>query len=425
MKILMVSDYQLPVVACLFLFLAMTFYWISLIIPKNMFFFQLGKIFILFSNLLLALTLLLRWIGENYFPLSNLYESLIFLSWGISTIHLFIEFQTKSRLIGCIVSPILFFLTGFSSLTLPTDMQKALPLVPSLQSNWLMMHVTMMMISYATLIVGSLLSLLYLAFLAFDRKIESEAVKIQAEMDLSQNAFSDAKPNLADISHVMGYVGKNSFETIENSSKETYLRQKHLKENGLSDPMIETTNKVTQNPVFSETFLSQENLLKEKHVGIEGFSHTSISSSSKDTEKSAVQTIGTSEVSMEPQNGLQNALANKSSSQSSSKLALLQTIDLWSYRIIGLGFPFLTIGIISGAVWANEAWGSYWSWDPKETWALITWLVFAIYLHARLIKGWQGKQAATLGSCGFFVIWICYLGVNFLGKGLHSYGWVF
>jgi cytochrome c-type biogenesis protein CcsB len=104
--------------------------------------------------------------------------------------------------------------------------------------------------------------------------------------------------------------------------------------------------------------------------------------------------------------------------------SILQTIDLWSYRIIGLGFPFLTIGIISGAVWANEAWGSYWSWDPKETWALITWLVFAIYLHSRLLKGAQGNAAAILGSCGFFIIWICYLGVNFLGKGLHSYGWV-
>ena len=75
-------------------------------------------------------------------------------------------------------------------------------------------------------------------------------------------------------------------------------------------------------------------------------------------------------------------------------------------------------------VWANEAWGSYWSWDPKETWALITWLIFAVYLHSRLLKGWQGIKAAILGSCGFFVIWICYLGVNFLGKGLHSYGWV-
>jgi cytochrome c-type biogenesis protein CcsB len=108
----------------------------------------------------------------------------------------------------------------------------------------------------------------------------------------------------------------------------------------------------------------------------------------------------------------------------SSAFSLLETIDTWSYRIIGLGFPFLTIGIISGAVWANEAWGSYWSWDPKETWALITWLIFAIYLHSRLLKGWQGKKAAILGSVGFFVIWICYLGVNFLGKGLHSYGWV-
>jgi len=122
------------------------------------------------------------------------------------------------------------------------------------------------------------------------------------------------------------------------------------------------------------------------------------------------------------QNVPNNALTQ--STTSSSKISLLETVDTWSYRIIGLGFPFLTIGIISGAVWANEAWGSYWSWDPKETWALITWLVFAIYLHSRLLKGWQGKKAAFLGSCGFFVIWICYLGVNFLGKGLHSYGWV-
>merc|ERR1719469_1708383 len=79
----------------------------------------------------------------------------------------------------------------------------------------------------------------------------------------------------------------------------------------------------------------------------------------------------------------------------------------------------LTLGIISGAVWANEAWGNYWSWDPKETWALITWIIFATYLHSRITKGWQGKKTAILGSLGFFVIWVCYLGVNFLGKGLH------
>ena len=306
MKIL--YDYQLPVIACFLLFFAMILYWISLSIPKNNLIFQVSKGLVGISNILFMLTLSIRWISEGYFPLSNLYESLIFLSWGISFIHLIIEYKTQSRLIGAIATPLMFFLSGFSSLTLPTDMQKALPLVPSLQSNWLMMHVSMMMVSYATLILGSLLSILYLAFISFSGQ------KNQVAVEASTGTVS------------------------------------------------------------------------------------------------AISSLST--VSALP------------SSVTYSKLSLLQTVDIWSYRIIGLGFPFLTIGIISGAVWANEAWGSYWSWDPKETWALITWLVFAIYLHSRLLKGWQGKQAAILGSCGFFVIWICYLGVNFLGKGLHSYGWV-
>ncbi len=103
---------------------------------------------------------------------------------------------------------------------------------------------------------------------------------------------------------------------------------------------------------------------------------------------------------------------------------LLKTVDDINYRMIVFGFIWLTAGIVTGAIWANSAWGTYWSWDPKETWALITWLVFATYLHARITKGWEGKKTAILGGLGFFVIWICYLGVNFLGKGLHSYGWL-
>ncbi len=103
---------------------------------------------------------------------------------------------------------------------------------------------------------------------------------------------------------------------------------------------------------------------------------------------------------------------------------LFKKIDLWSYRVISLGFPCLTVGIISGAVWANEAWGNYWSWDPKETWAFITWIIFSIYLHSRITQGWSEKSAAIIATFGFFSIWICYLGVNFLAKGLHSYGWI-
>jgi cytochrome c-type biogenesis protein CcsB len=103
---------------------------------------------------------------------------------------------------------------------------------------------------------------------------------------------------------------------------------------------------------------------------------------------------------------------------------LIKILDNLSYRLLTIGFFFLTLGIISGSIWANEAWGSYWSWDPKETWAFITWLIFAIYLHSRIIKGWFGIKPAIIATFGFFIVWICYLGVNLLGKGLHSYGWV-
>lgn len=286
----------LPLIGSFILFLAMICYWISLIFleKKQIFFLARGLVFL--SNVLFAMTLFFRWISEGYFPLSNLYESLLFLCWSISTILLFLERKIKSRLIGAILTPILFYLSKFSTMTLPSDMQKAFPLVPSLQSNWLMMHVSLMMLSYATLIVGSLLSIFYIVFEFFLKKKQNSSIQI-------------------------------------------------------------STN-------FKELL------------------------------------------------------------QVEQKKYLLQIFDTWSYRIIGFGFPLLTIGIISGAVWANEAWGSYWSWDPKETWAFITWLTFAIYLHVRLIKGWQGTKAAFLGSCGFFILWICYLGVNFLGQGLHSYGWV-
>ena len=96
-------------------------------------------------------------------------------------------------------------------------------------------------------------------------------------------------------------------------------------------------------------------------------------------------------------------------------------LDTISYKLIAFGFLFLTLGIITGAVWANSAWGTYWSWDPKETWSLITWFIYAIYLHARVKKGWRGKKAAWLSVLGFLAMIFTYFGVNFLLSGLHSY----
>ena len=90
-------------------------------------------------------------------------------------------------------------------------------------------------------------------------------------------------------------------------------------------------------------------------------------------------------------------------------------------KTISFGFLFLTVGIITGAVWANSAWGTYWSWDPKETWSLITWFIYAIYLHCRYMRGWSGKKAAWISVIGFASVIFTYIGVNFLLSGLHSY----
>ncbi len=99
----------------------------------------------------------------------------------------------------------------------------------------------------------------------------------------------------------------------------------------------------------------------------------------------------------------------------------LDILDELTHQMVLFGFLFLTGGIITGAVWANSAWGSYWSWDPKETWSLITWFIYATLLHARLMRGWQGKQIAYLSLVGFAAVLFTYFGVNLL-PGLHSYG---
>ncbi|MDM8524594.1 c-type cytochrome biogenesis protein CcsB [Desulfococcaceae bacterium HSG8] len=98
----------------------------------------------------------------------------------------------------------------------------------------------------------------------------------------------------------------------------------------------------------------------------------------------------------------------------------LAVLDELTHQMVTFGFLFLSVGIITGAVWANSAWGTYWSWDPKETWSLVTWLIYATLLHAKLMRGWQGKQIAYISIAGFAAVLFTYFGVNYL-PGLHSY----
>nr|YP_010214861.1 cytochrome c heme attachment protein [Achnatherum pekinense]UBQ33844.1 cytochrome c heme attachment protein [Achnatherum pekinense] len=257
-----------------------------------------------------------RWASSGHFPLSNLYESLIFLSWALYILHTIPKIQKSKNDLSRITTPSTILTQGFATSSLLTEMHQSTILVPALQSQWLMMHVSMMLLSYATLLCGSLLSAALL-IIRFRNNLQFFSKK---KKKVLFNTFF--------------------FSEIENF----YAKRSALKS--------------TSFPSFPNYY----------------------------------------------------------------KYQLTERLDSWSYRVISLGFTLLTIGILCGAVWANEAWGSYWNWDPKETWAFITWTIFAIYLHSRTNPNWKGTNSALVASIGFLIIWICYFGINLLGIGLHSYG---
>lgn len=227
----------------------------------------------------------LRWyesyaMGIGRAPLTNMYESLAFFAWTIALTYLVLEKKYRIKTVGAFIAPFPFLIMAYAALN-PKDIQ---PLVPALQSNWLISHVVTCFIGYAAFAVSFTVSILYLFKAGSERRSP-------------------------------------------------------------------------KSPVGSGGFLPASSALDE---------------------------IG--------------------------------------YKTIAIGFPLLTIGIVTGAFWANVAWGTYWSWDPKETWSLIVWLIYAAYLHARITRGWRGKKAAILSIVGFAATAFCYLGVNLILSGLHSYG---
>nr|YP_010513424.1 cytochrome c biogenesis protein [Clitoria mariana]UXL84995.1 cytochrome c biogenesis protein [Clitoria mariana] len=263
--------------------------------------------------------LITRWFFSGHLPFSDLYESLIFMSWNFSIFYMVPCLKKyKNNYLNKIITPSIIFTQGFATSGILTKMHQSVILVPALQSHWLMMHVSMMILGYATLLCGSLLSV---AILVITFRELIQILEKNKNLHFLNESFSFAE---------IQYMNERS-----NFLQKTYF------------------------------FSSSRNYYRYQFI---------------------------------------------------------QQLDHWGYRIISLGFIFLTIGIISGAVWANEAWGSYWNWDPKETWAFITWTIFAIYLHTRKNKKVEDVNSSVVASMGFLIIWICYLGINLLGIGLHSYG---
>lgn len=289
-------------------------------------------------------------------PLRNLFESLIFFVWCLILGYLIIELKYKTRSFGAFVTPIAGLALAFIDIS---GMSKEIePLVPALQSNWLLAHVMMSFISYSTFALSFSTGLMYL-ILKTDKRTES--------------------------SYIFWTVTSGIFIVVLFAMGLDYLSF------GLA---IKTPETLIKSYLFKASFLNES-------VAISIFSLL----------------IALTFIFMVWKYGhiLKKIVGSFSISA--------EMLDEITYKSIAIGFPIFTLGgLIFGAIWADQAWGVYWSWDPKETWSLITWFVYAFFLHSRLLRGWRGKKVAIVAVMGFIAVIFTYLGVNLLLSGLHAYG---
>lgn len=268
-----------------FTYLFASFLYIGALIFRTK---QIGTFATVFTTIALLIQtagLLLRWVesykmGIGHAPLTNMYESVVFFAWVIIILYLGVEWKFKTKTIGAFAVPMAFLAMAYASFA-PIN-RGINPLVPALQSNWLLAHVITCFVGYAAFAIAAALGIMYL--------VKSWSVKPGNQSD------------------------------------------------------------------------------------------------------------------------------------SREMLPSLKVLDDMIHKSIIFGFIWLSAGIITGAIWANSAWGTYWSWDPKETWSLITWFVYAFTLHARYTRGISGNTIAWLSLIGFLAVIFTYYGVNFLLSGLHSYG---
>lgn len=316
--------------------------------------------------------LLIRWVNSYYFwladhpdsgfteailraaPLRNLYESLIFFVWSLILAHLIIEFKYRNRSLGAFVTPIAALALLFIDIS--GTSKEIMPLVPALQSNWLLFHVFLSFIGYAAFAVSFGASAAYIVMIT-----ESKLEKTYIFWSVIIGIFL-----IVLIAMGIDFLSLSAAERVR-------LIQSHFLKASFRNP----------SPIIA---VLSWGAAAAFILILWRFGH-----------------------------GLKNVL---------TKLSITpEMLDDITYKSIAVGFPLFTVGgLIMGAIWANSAWGKYWTWDPKETWSLITWFVYALYLHARFVGGWRGKRVAILAIVGFISVIFTYLGVNLVLSGLHSYG---
>ncbi len=371
----------------------------------------------LFGFIVQTAALLLRW-HESYqmdigrVPLSNLYESLVFFTWSTVMIYLIVEFKYKTKAFGAFVMPVAFLSLAFINVAgISTDIT---PLVPALKSNWLFYHVLVSFLGYAAFGVAFAISMVYLLV---DMEEKGSPINLVYAMV--------AIVVLAPLGYFMASQGDRMKTVFWMGMGVLVLAwfvylivagSKHKHQVYLFWSLCVTLAAVILIAMGIDYvyLISFQHLAAGESFKKHMFESTFVSNSSIVSAVSWLAVLAIFSLVWSKGMALKNLLK--------PYIPAKDLLDDVTYRMIAIGWPLLTGGIITGAVWANSAWGTYWSWDPKETWSLITWFVYAIYLHSRYVRGWKGTQMAVISSVGFLAVIFTYLGVNLVLSGLHSYG---
>lgn len=396
-----------------------------------------------------------RWVvgGLDRPPWTNLYESLIFFAWGVSLIQVYVSRKWKLPLIGVIASPLVFILMGMSVMTPNKSVE---PLIPALQSYWLKIHVIFGMLSYAGFTIAGCLAFFYLMRRGISLSKIGSGICLVMLVNLSiaggKEAFSTGK----------FFMARTATRTLPNGetvqTKDTYREFE-------GGPVITRLEEVPYAWVpfwaswllfllGSGIFWSMRRKENDSFEDMgEELSAEQAVKKGDDLLPAGVWTFRTALVAFVAFGANVMWAKNLSPTLSMSSnpylvmllmmsffLAIVYLVaqlrylpflkslpsagrlDELGYKNILFAFPFQTLLLVTGAVWAYSAWGRSWGWDPKETWALITWFSYLIYLHGRLLLRWKGSTLAVISIVSFVILIFAFLGVNLVLSGLHSYG---
>jgi len=373
-----------------------------------------GRIAFITSSLGLASHLTFfftRWAGSGQIPTSNMYEFMTFLGMAIMIAFTIVFSIYRKPLLGMFSLPLTVIIVAYASV-FPQEVQ---PLIPALNNYWLKVHVTTAALGEAFFAVGFAAGLMYLLRVVDFKSKTKEAKRSQFWVEFSLYTiilivgFIVAVFAFRGMGYEAQFIQEKStidVKGIESTTSETVIYT--------LPPIVKPYNSQV---VEYESFLGMSKPLFEAPSWMAG-------ANSGRKFNTVIWTIIAGSLLY----GLLRLIFRKPLGAVIHPVmdgVDPEDLDEISYRSIAIGFPIFTLGaLIFAMIWANIAWGRFWGWDPKEVWALITWLYYSAYLHFRLSRGWQGKPSAWLAVIGFVVVLFTLIGVNLVIAGLHSYSGV-